>query len=103
MNDQPNAAPAAVTFERRRTAAARSPLAVSVKEAAGMIGVSYMTLWRAIREGEFPGVKIRDRILVPVQAVQMLFAAAVESGELVDSAEWTAAWRAQGPAVAEVG
>lgn len=74
---------------------------MTVKEAAERIGVSYMTLWRAIREGEFPGVKLRGRILVPVKAVDLMFQSAVDDGGLVDAPEWTAAWTAQS-ATAEV-
>ena len=81
-------------FNRRGIPQTVNRLAVPIDEAAAMIGVSYNTLWRAVRENQFPGVKIRDRILIPIKAVHMLFEAAAESGELVDSAAWTANWMA---------
>jgi hypothetical protein len=83
----------------RRTGTPGTPpaarLGMDIREAAAMIGVSYMTLWRAIREDQFPGVKLRDRIIVPVKAVEMLLETATQSGELIDAAAWTAAWRSQ--------
>lgn len=100
MQDNRTPAAPAVAFRRRSAApTVGEPLAMTVKEAAGRIGVSYMTLWRAIREGEFPGIKLRGRILVPVKAVELMFQSAVETGGLVDAPEWTAAWTAQTPAV----
>lgn len=96
MQDHDTAAAPAVVFKRGAAASPQpAKLAMPVKEAAEMIGVSYMTLWRAIKEGEFPGVKLRGRILVPVKAVELLFQSAVDSGGLVDAPEWTAAWTAQ--------
>src|SRR5689334_18834394 len=83
MDSQRSGVASSVTFERRRAPSPASPLAVSVKQAAEMIGVSYMTLWRAIRDGDFPAIKLRDRILVPVKAVELMFQAAVETGALV--------------------
>ncbi|WP_262062622.1 helix-turn-helix domain-containing protein [Streptomyces sp. STR69] len=76
-------------------------LAITIAEAAEQLGVSYQTLWRAIREGEFPGIKIRGRILVPTKAIELLMESVTRSGQLVDAADWTAAWRAD-TAVAEV-
>ncbi|MFF4574843.1 helix-turn-helix domain-containing protein [Streptomyces sp. NPDC001410] len=76
-------------------------LAVPIAEAAERLGVSYQTLWRAIREGDFPGIKIRGRILVPIKAIELLMESVTQSGQLVDVAEWTAAWRTE-TAIAEV-
>ena len=84
----------APTFRRGRARdrPAVERLAVDIAEAAKMIGVSYNTLWRAIHDNQFPAVRIRDRILVPLRAIEMLFDAACNSGELIDSAAWTAEW-----------
>lgn len=81
-------------FNRRGIPQAVNRLAAPIDEVAAMIGVSYNTLWRAVRENQFPGVKVRDRILIPLKAVDMLFDAASASGELIDSANWTANWTA---------
>jgi len=83
-----------VVFHRRGTPRTATRLAVPLDEAAAMVGVSYNTLWRAVRDNQFPGVRIRDRIVVPIKAIDKLFDAATTTGELVDSAEWTAHWTA---------
>jgi predicted DNA-binding transcriptional regulator AlpA len=83
-----------VVFHRRGAPRTAARLGLPLDEAAAMIGVSYNTLWRAVRDGQFPGVKIRDRIVIPLKAIDMLFEAATSTGELVDAAEWTAHWTA---------
>ena len=84
---------------RRRNVLANPKASSSSLEAGAMLGVSYMTLWRAIRENQFPGLQLRGRIIVPLKAVDLLLDTAVQSGELIDTAAWTANWRAT--AVAE--
>ncbi|MFE2869363.1 helix-turn-helix domain-containing protein [Embleya sp. NPDC059259] len=81
-----------VTFKRRGITHTTQKLTIGLDEAAAALGVSYMTLYRAVREDEFPGIKVRGRILVPVRALDLLLDAALQSGELVDAAAWTAAW-----------
>ncbi|MFF4574845.1 helix-turn-helix domain-containing protein [Streptomyces sp. NPDC001410] len=103
MHDQVNEQ-AAHVVKLQRAGRERQPgakLAVTIAEAAEQLGVSYQTLWRAIREGEFPGIKIRGRILVPIKAIELLMESVTQAGQLVDVAEWTAAWRAE-TAIAEV-
>jgi excisionase family DNA binding protein len=60
----------------------------SVAEAARVFGVSEMTLYRAIREGQFPAVRIMGRLIVPLRAIEAMTAAAVDGNELVDAADW---------------
>lgn len=60
----------------------------SVGEAARMFGVSEMTLYRAIHEGKFPAVRIMGRLIVPLQAIESMAAAAIEDGGLVDATDW---------------
>lgn len=83
-----------VVFHRRGTPHTVNRLGLPLDEAAAMVGVSYNTLWRAVRDNQFPGVKIRDRIVIPLRAVEMLFEAATATGEFVDAADWTAHWTA---------
>ena len=40
----------------------------SVAEVARMLGMSTMTVYRAIAEGGFPAVKIRGRLIIPAKA-----------------------------------
>lgn len=52
-----------------------------------MLGVSEMTLYRAIHERTFRAVRIMGRLIVPLHASE-LAAAAIEDGVLVDAADW---------------
>lgn len=65
----------------------------TVSEAAALLRVSTMTLYRVIREGAFPAVKIQQRIIIPAKAVDALIEEAVTTGRCVDIAELTAARR----------
>jgi excisionase family DNA binding protein len=60
----------------------------SVTQAASLIGLSSMSLYRAIREGTFPAVRIRGRLFVPAKAIEAMIDAAVSSGSVVDSSNW---------------
>jgi excisionase family DNA binding protein len=56
----------------------------TVAEAAGLLGLSEPTLYRAIRGGEFPAIKVRGRYVVPAKAIDEMelsaMAAAVAGG-----------------------
>jgi excisionase family DNA binding protein len=60
----------------------------SVAETARIFGMSEMTLYRAIHDGQFPAVRIRGRLIVPAKAIEAMVDAAVGNGELVDAADW---------------
>ena len=65
------------------------PRFYSVAQAARMIGVSDMTLYRAIAAGEFPAVRIRGRLIIPAEAVEaMAEVAALVEQTVVDAAGW---------------
>ncbi|MFE1288638.1 helix-turn-helix domain-containing protein [Streptomyces sp. NPDC058751] len=100
MHDLASQPDPAVKLQRINGSHKPNRLALPIAEAAEQLGVSYQTLWRAIREGEFPGIKIRGRILVPIKAIELLMESVTRSGQLVDAADWTASWRAEA-AVAE--
>ena len=76
IDDEPQPAPRP---ESRSTAgkagAARAWL--SVAEAAEALGLSEMTLYRAIRAGQFPAVRVRNRLIVPRRALDELTEAAL--------------------------
>ncbi|MFD4144411.1 helix-turn-helix domain-containing protein [Streptomyces sp. NPDC058572] len=104
MHNQVSETAPAPVLKLQRSSRDRRPgakLAVTIAVAADQLDVSYQTLWRAIRDGEFPGIKIRGRIVVPIKAVEQLLDAVCASGQLVDAADWTAAWRVETPAAAE--
>ena len=60
----------------------------SVAEAARLFGMSEMTLYRAIHDGQFPAVRIRGRLIVPAKAIEAMVEAALEDNRLVDAADW---------------
>jgi excisionase family DNA binding protein len=66
------------------------PRFYSVAEVARMFGMSKVTVYRAIADGDFPAVKIRGRLIVPAQAVDAMVEAAVSAQSVVDVAAWSA-------------
>lgn len=70
---------------RQRPPADR-PAFLSISDAAALLGVSTATLYRAIREGQFPAVRIRDRVIIPARAIESLTEQAIEgcSADLTD-------------------
>ena len=58
---------------------------LSVAETARELGISEMTLYRAIQAGDFPAVRVRNRLIVPRRALDDLAAAAVAAHTTVDS------------------
>jgi excisionase family DNA binding protein len=70
---------------RDRTAP-EPPAFYSVAATAQMLGMSEMTLYRAIHDGQFPAVRIRGRLIIPAKAIEAMVEAAVDGGHLVDAA-----------------
>jgi excisionase family DNA binding protein len=68
-------------------AAPLAPRFYSVAQAARLLGMSSMTLYRAISDGEFPAVRVRGRLIVPAKAIEVLADAAVSMQAVVDAAE----------------
>jgi len=64
------------------------PLFLSVAEQASELGISEVTLYRAIKAGEFPAVRIRGRLIIPAGAVKAMVEATLTSGAAVDAANW---------------
>ncbi|MGD9967469.1 MAG: helix-turn-helix domain-containing protein [Hyphomonadaceae bacterium] len=52
-------------------------LAYGIKEAATALGVSKTTIWRAMKEGKLPAVKVGNRTLIKTEALQAWFSASV--------------------------
>ena len=69
------------------------PAFYTVEEVAEVLRVDPVTIYRAIRAGEFPAVKIRKRYVVPQKAIELLVEDVMATGGCVDTAEWTTAWR----------
>jgi predicted DNA-binding transcriptional regulator AlpA len=70
-----------------------SPLFYSVPDAARLIGTAPVTLYRAIREGEFPAMRIRGRVVVPARAIEAMVDAAVAEQAEVAASRWTVVQR----------
>ncbi|WP_436501822.1 helix-turn-helix domain-containing protein [Actinokineospora sp. HUAS TT18] len=61
---------------------------LSVSEAADLMRVSPMSLYREIAAGRFPAVRIRSRLIVPARALSEMETAALETGGVVDPSKW---------------
>lgn len=71
---------------------ARSPTTgprfLTVSATAALLGMSEATLYRAIRDDEFPAIRIRGRYVVPGKAVDEMESAALNGNRKVDAADW---------------
>ena len=65
-----------------------APRFYSVAEVARMLGMSTMTVYRAIAAGEFPAIKVRNRLIVPARAIEAMAEAAVADQTVVEAAGW---------------
>ncbi len=54
-----------------------SPRFYSVAEVAKIFGTSRMTIYRAVREGQVPAVRVRGRLFVPGRALDAMVDAAL--------------------------
>jgi excisionase family DNA binding protein len=59
----------------------------AVADAAELLGLSEPTLYRAIRAGQFPAIRVRGRYVVPAKAIDQMESNALAGG-LVDAAEY---------------
>jgi excisionase family DNA binding protein len=76
------------TPDTQRIAAAEAPRFYSVAQVARMLGMSSMTLYRAIAAGQFPAVRIRGRLIVPAKAIEAMADAAIADQTVVDASGW---------------
>jgi hypothetical protein len=53
-----------------------------------MLGMSPMTVYRAISDGQFPAVRIRGRLIVPARALEAMAEIATTENTVVDAAGW---------------
>jgi excisionase family DNA binding protein len=60
------------------------PAFYTVREAAEVLRIGASTLYRIIREGDFPAVRLRSRYVVPAAALDRLLAEAEATGSVVD-------------------
>ncbi|MEQ7007668.1 helix-turn-helix domain-containing protein [Actinopolymorpha sp. B17G11] len=81
----------AVLRGKGEAAAAEPRRFFSVAEVARMLGMSEMTLYRAIHAGEFPAIRIRGRLIVPAKALDEIVDQALNQRAVVDAADWAPA------------
>lgn len=60
----------------------------SVGAVADILGMSEANVYRAIRAGEFPAIKVRGRYVIPARALDAMEDAALNSGTVADAADW---------------
>lgn len=68
--------------------ATAGPHFYSVPQAARMIGMAPVTLYRAIRDGEFPAMRIRGRLIIPARAIDAMIDAAITENTVIDASGW---------------
>jgi len=69
------------------------PVFYTAAETSKIVRLDESTLYRHLRNGTFPGVKIGGRYVVPQAVLQRLIADVLATGRCVDLAEWTERWR----------
>ena len=57
------------------------PLAVSVSEAAQLVGLSRPKVYQLMQAGDFPSFKVGTRTLIPMDGLRAWVAAQAEKGE----------------------
>lgn len=80
-----------------RKRAARVP-SLTIPEAAALCSVSREHLYRLVRSGAFPAVRMKGRYVIPAAVVEQLFESASSNSEALDVSEWAAGWNAPGGA-----
>ena len=62
----------------------QEPIFHTVQEAARILRVDAATIYRSIRAGSFPAIRIRSRYVIPAAVLREVAAQAVSSGTCVD-------------------
>jgi excisionase family DNA binding protein len=62
-------------------------------EVARLFRLDESTLYRHLRAGNFPGLKVGGRYVVPREVVNRLIADILHTGKCLDLSSWTEGWR----------
>ncbi len=73
----------------------RRPEFYTAAETSQILRLDESTLYRHLRHGTFPGVKIGGRYVVPRAVLERLIADVIATGRCVDLRVWTEHWRAE--------
>ncbi len=68
---------------------------LTIPEAAALCSVSREHLYRLVRAGAFPAVRMLGKYVIPSAVVEQLFDTATASTEPIDISEWAARWIAR--------
>ncbi|MGH3628604.1 MAG: helix-turn-helix domain-containing protein [Sciscionella sp.] len=75
--------------------APRRPVFYTAAETSKIVRLDESTLYRHLRNGTFPGIKIGGRYVVPQVVLELLISDVLATGRCVDLAEWTERWRSE--------
>lgn len=73
----------------------RYPVFYTAAETSKILRLDESTLYRHLRNGTFPGVKIGGRYVIPHAALERLISDVLATGRCLDLAEWTERWCAE--------
>lgn len=69
------------------------PTFYTAGEVARLFRLDESTLYRHLRTGKFPGLKVGGRYVVPRAVVERMIADVLDAGECVDLSSWSERWR----------
>jgi excisionase family DNA binding protein len=79
--------------DHKRAPTANEPVFYTASETAQLLRLDESTLYRHLRQGTFPGLKIGGRYVVPRAVLDRLVADVLETGRCVELRGWTEQWR----------
>lgn len=97
----PSAEPILVDSPSRPAIEHSCPAFYTAAETSKMLRLDESTLYRHLRSGTFPGVKIGGRYVVPHAVLERLISDVLATGRCVDLAEWTERWQVEQAAAVE--
>jgi len=77
------------------------PVFFTAAETSEILRLDESTLYRHLRKGTFPGLKIGGRYVVPGAVLDRLISDVLATGRCIDLVEWTERWRAEQAAAVE--
>lgn len=82
-----------VSTQPDKPAAVSRPSFYTAAETAEILRLDESTLYRHLRSGTFPGLKIGGRYVVPGAVIERLVDDVLVTGRCVDLGDWTRQWR----------
>ncbi|MEJ3652046.1 helix-turn-helix domain-containing protein [Actinomycetes bacterium KLBMP 9759] len=76
-----------------------APAFYTAPETAVIFRIDDSTIYRHLRNGTFPGIKIGGRYIVPGAVIDRLIADVLATGRCIDLEGWTQHWRNEQAAV----